>query len=219
MDWYYITELLKNIFAFSGNAIQSILAYVGIISFIYFLFPKLENKMKDEKTKTTLLKIRKYGVHIAWVFVLVSIALASHSVYDKANQQVFSLQRELHKYQTQPTVDQMLMMNYLKGIPIPLPDLAKDITIIRDKTFDSCDIHGPAVILLDYGNNQVFDCTIDVTFDIAFFSIANPQITGVIAFDNCVFKNCKFKNISFIGTPEEIEKARSEYIYDGSRGN
>lgn len=211
MDWRFIGELFKGIFTFSDNIIQSILAYAGILSFIYLLFPQLEGKMKGR-----LSSARKYGIHIAWAFILISVIMAANSLYGKVNQQVITLTNELHKYETLPTIDQMVILDYLKDIPIPLADYAKDITIIRDRTFDGCDIHGPAVISLNYGTNQVFICTVDVPFDTAFITTTNIRVTGVVAFDNCTFKNCKFKNVSFLGNENAIAKARSEFTFDSA---
>lgn len=71
MDWKYITDLLKGVF-WSFNSITT---WLGIVSFIFLFFPKLEWKMKDR-----LAKIRPYAIHILWGCILISVITTSYSM-------------------------------------------------------------------------------------------------------------------------------------------
>ena len=70
MDWAFWGNLGKSIFTFSDNILQTILVYVGILGLVFFLFPRLGGKLKNK-----LPVIRKFGIHIAWAFILISVVM------------------------------------------------------------------------------------------------------------------------------------------------
>lgn len=76
MDIQFFWSLFKGIFLFSGNFIQSLLAYIGIVSFLYLLFPRLEGKLKDR-----LDIMRHHKLNILLIFLLASVIMTSYSLY------------------------------------------------------------------------------------------------------------------------------------------
>ena len=103
------------------------------------------------------------------------------------------------------TADELLT-NHFKGRSVKLADLVGklEITIIRSKTFEDCDIHGPAVIyLMNY--TKLVDNSFRGALDTTFIVTTQKVVTGVIGLEDCVFRKCNFHNISIIGSPEAIE--------------
>lgn len=86
MEWQFFTELLKGVFL----SLNSITTWIGIVSFIFLFFPKLEWKMKDRLTK-----IRPYAIHILWSCILISVITTSYSMYANKQQRINELQKQI----------------------------------------------------------------------------------------------------------------------------
>ena len=70
MDWQFFLALLRGVFTFSGNIVQSLLAYAGIVSFLYLLFPKLEGNMQSRLEK---LRHHKLNILLIYRFFLIVV--------------------------------------------------------------------------------------------------------------------------------------------------
>lgn len=190
MDWQFIADLFKGVFLFSGNITQSILAYAGILSFIYLLFPGLEGKMKDR-----LSILRDHKLNILLVFLLISILITSYNLYE--NKQI--------NFATPDA----LLSSELDNQNIRLSDLTRENITIRSKTFNNCDIYGPAIIAITgpiVVKNPIFEFAGGTVND--GFIIVNDKrwITGAITFDSCIFNDCHFHGIGIIATEEQYQK-------------
>jgi hypothetical protein len=85
----------------------------------------------------------------------------------------------------------------------------------RDKVFDRCNIHGPAVLFAMEGCSFV-NCsfvTEDSDVESLILDGSGAGFNGVLALINCTFRNCNFDDISFVcnyGEVDELRKAISE---------
>ena len=103
--------------------------------------------------------------------------------------------------------------SYLRGRSVYLLDLippgAKPI--IRDRTFEDCEVRGPAMIAL-LGGGSISNSTFDGDIDSVFVEVADKRIIlGAIGLQSCVFRRCRFTQIGIIGTREQIEKAKKGF--------
>ena len=87
-----MVEFLKELFTGIFLSINSITTWIGIVSFIFFFFPKLGGRMKNQ-----LEKIRPwpYGLLIFLGLILISIILTSYSMYESKQQQIKVLQKQI----------------------------------------------------------------------------------------------------------------------------
>jgi hypothetical protein len=83
----------------------------------------------------------------------------------------------------------------------------RDEGAIRDKTFDGCEINGPAVVAPTDCN---FDgCTFNGDPEALMWEV--PQGTrriGLVGLVRCQFRNCTFTDIGMAGTPKTIADFR-----------
>jgi hypothetical protein len=94
----------------------------------------------------------------------------------------------------------------LQSKTIRLVDLAREGVIIRGKTFENCDIYGPAVV---YQVNCTFTgLTMDAGPEDWATETTNKKVCGAVKLDTCVVKNCRFYTISFIGGRDELSRIR-----------
>src|SRR5215207_970991 len=82
---------------------------------------------------------------------------------------------------------------------------AGDGGVIRDTTFERCDINGPAV-MVPIGKTVMEDNGFDGTADAFLWEIPpeRSNVIGVIALENCTFTECHFMNIGIAGSPDVI---------------
>lgn len=179
MDWQFVQNLLKGVSTFSGNAMQSLLAYAGILSFIYLLFPKLEWKMKDKFEK-----LRHHKVSILLIFILASVLLTSYNLYENKEAKF--------------AMPDALIASTLTDMQIRLADLSRDNQIIRGKTFRNCDIYGSSVVLLLEGT-VITNCMFDEDPLQSFILTDQNYFYGVVGIQDCVFIDCRFYRVGFTG--------------------
>lgn len=142
--------------------------------------------------KDKLAKIRPYATTILLIFILISVILTSHSLYE-------------NKRTNFATPDALTSL-ILKDMDIRISDLARENFVIHNRTFDNCRIYGPAVIypmncLIKEAHFTDFGTDSNAVFIIT----TNKAITGIITLDTCVIKNCTFYAIGLIGSYEDIE--------------
>ena len=84
-----------------------------------------------------------------------------------------------------------------------ITELALGENIIQGKTFDHCEIIGPAII--GFGTTTIMnDCEADVP-DSQFLIYATEakRSSGLILLTDCIFKNCAFRRISVLVSPKQ----------------
>jgi hypothetical protein len=195
MDAKFWADLVRTVFTFSSNILQSILVYIGIAGLFFFLFPSWRGKMKG-----WLEKAKKYGVHIAWAFILISVVWGSYTIYDNKNV----------AWATTPE----LQASYLSNLNIKMADLGSTGNpIISSRVFENCEFYGPAVVIIHDNCVGMVGIAMlpGITMDTALIPTTTANISGIFIFDNCVFKGiCKLNNVSIIGSPEVIEKLKEK---------
>lgn len=110
---------------------------------------------------------------------------------------------------------------------IPMDDPAVDPherpMVVRYRTFDECDIVGPAVIFLR-GACRLEAHTIEIapgcTPDDAFIDIqpGRRHVFGIVVFDDCTFRRCQFMKIGFLRHLEVAEQQRYDAVQDMEQG-
>jgi hypothetical protein len=101
--------------------------------------------------------------------------------------------------------------SYFKGEKVYIADFIEPekTAAIRGKTFEDCEIWGPAV--LEPAPGTVLSGTIVGNHDQTLISIPDSQkfqTMGYIPVQGCIFKNCRMIRISLAGSSEMIEKAK-----------
>ncbi|CAN5580104.1 hypothetical protein BH24ACT20_BH24ACT20_01110 [soil metagenome] len=91
--------------------------------------------------------------------------------------------------------------SYFKNQTLHIFDLARRRTIIKDKTFEDCEIHGPAVVA-PIGNTDFVDCTFAEAVDrnslVWSPTEEERNYVGSIGLENCIFRNCNFYRIGLL---------------------
>jgi hypothetical protein len=201
---------LQFLWAFFGGILwsfQSLFTYIGLIigvgPFIFLLFPKLEGRMKDLKEKSE--GLRKHALTIIMAFMLVSSIITAYQLYENK--------------QAHFATPEALMPAYLHDMNIRIADLAIENTYIRNKTFERCELWGPAVVILS-GNTVVNHLSMGIpsleNMNDIFVDTTNPRILGAVTFDNCVFRSCGLHLVGFIGdndTMVMLKQAFKDKIY------
>ena len=91
-------------------------------------------------------------------------------------------------------------------------DLARKNVALKGKTFEDCQIYGPAVIAPYYGDWPFDDaCTWEEASDPLSLNWAStPELDrryiGVIGLDGCSFRNCSFVRVGLLLNPERYEQ-------------
>lgn len=102
-----------------------------------------------------------------------------------------------------------LISPVLQGLTIRIGNLAREDNVIRNRTFDNCQIYGPSVILPS--GCTFIKCLFDTSNrDSIFIITTNKTIANATVFEFCIFKNCVFHKMSFIGPSELIEDLKSK---------
>ena len=96
---------------------------------------------------------------------------------------------------------------FISGQTFDIADVAHNNKIIR-RTFDDCDIYGPAVLFLS-GVSHLQECTFSGNRDGVFIETPQSQIIGPISAVDCGFRNCRFHGVGFIGNAEYVARLRA----------
>jgi ABC-type multidrug transport system fused ATPase/permease subunit len=101
--------------------------------------------------------------------------------------------------------------SYFKDEAIHIPDLARNRTVIKNKTFEDCDIYGPAVLAV-MGSTDFEDCEFAerANFDALVWPVSTNRAdhTGAIGAENCMFRRCNFLRVGLLANlvyPNEEE--------------
>jgi len=94
--------------------------------------------------------------------------------------------------------------SYLRGLSVQLADLARDNPIIHDRTFEDCDLYGPAIVFFE--GCMCTECRYDAASaeDLCIVISEPRNLIGVIMFSRCVLRRCRFKNVGMIATPHDF---------------
>jgi hypothetical protein len=103
---------------------------------------------------------------------------------------------------------QYLTSRFLQGQSFALSMVAHE-GVIKNRTFDDCDIYGPAVIFMG-GVGQTVGCTFDGLPEYTLIP-SKTLPNGAIVAKDCNFKNCRFYKISIVAPQEIIDKMRSGF--------
>ena len=103
---------------------------------------------------------------------------------------------------------------------VHLNDLVRDIhpALIRNRTFEDCDIIGPAVLhVRDFG---VLENTLMNVGSVGVLVVpVGMPMTGMIVASGCVFRGCAFHEVVFAGDEEFAKKVKSELLVAGPQSN
>lgn len=110
---------------------------------------------------------------------------------------------------------QQLTGRFIQDQSFPISMVAHD-GLIRGRTFDDCDIYGPAVIHISgAGVGQLVSCTISGSAQNSLVVTQALPIGAIVTLD-CNFMNCRFYKISFVGTKEQIAHFRAGFSVEPS---
>jgi hypothetical protein len=101
---------------------------------------------------------------------------------------------------------------YIQGKYIRLADFADANGTIEGRTFEDSYIYGP-VVMVALDKTDISRCSFAGTMDDVFLSIASPSIGpkgGVILVKDCKFRRCHFIRLSIIGSPEQVQKWKTQ---------
>lgn len=194
MDWRYFPDLFKGMFVLGHGLLGTVATYLSIGPLVLWAFPGLWGR----KMKTRLKKIRK---HLGVAFVVLFLGGV-----------IFTSERIYTKKQVQFATPNELISSVLPSKIIRVVDLAMLDGVVRKRIFVDCDIYGPA-ILSARGENNIYDSFIQGDPEGSFIKTSNQTIIGAVIYEDCTFRNCRFYNVGFIGTPEWIEKLKSQITF------
>lgn len=106
---------------------------------------------------------------------------------------------------------------YISGQAFRIPDLVAALSNsmqISDRTFEDCEIHGPAVLFPD-GATQYLWCGFDAPPDTLVIRANQQRVLGVIRVLDCTFRKCRFYNVGFIGNEDLLRKMQEGLGADG----
>jgi len=197
MDWQYFWQLFKGVVCNINNWMLSVPAWIsGALGAAFWLLPKMEGG----KMKTLLEKVRQHPAFICLSFLMLSVVLVSHSLY-------------VNKSPHLATPNE-LISTVLQNKVIRTADLAMQDFVVRSRTFEDCQIYGPAVI---YGRRcNFYGGHADGDSESSFIETSNRTVNGVILFEDCVFRDCRFHKIGFIGTPDQVARWKSQIAFSPS---
>lgn len=194
MEWQYFWHLFKGVLWNEDSFLYSLPAYASFLgavaAFILWFWPNL----RGERMKTIVELLQMHPALVIMNLLMVSVILTSYSIY-------------VNKPSNFATINE-LIPSVLQHKNIRVVDLAMQDPIIRNRTFEDCQIYGPAVFLNERCN--MYDCDMDAGREAGFIKTSNAILWGVIKFQDCVFRRCSFYKIGFIGLPEDIDKIKSQ---------
>lgn len=108
--------------------------------------------------------------------------------------------------------------SYLRNEKILICELASDKPVVKDKTFEDCELIGPAMIFLT-GSTFMVNSSFEGSFEKTVLILREKRwLMGVVAFEDCIFKRCKFLKVGIIASPGQEEKYRKGFG-EGKRGS
>jgi hypothetical protein len=97
--------------------------------------------------------------------------------------------------------DDLASASYIKDQALYIFDLTRRRAIIKGKTFEDCDIHGPAVAAVLNGTDFI-DCTFAEGGDhSSLVWLPDPSrgsYVGAIGLEECIFRRCNFRDVGLL---------------------
>ena len=103
---------------------------------------------------------------------------------------------------------------YFADVKINIADLLKEGLILKGKTFERCQIVGPALLRPIKG--IITECHFKASFptegprDYMWIVPEGRNLVGVIGVEDCLFKQCWFIDIAMVGREQEVASWMSE---------
>ncbi|MEX2621028.1 MAG: hypothetical protein WD250_12520 [Egibacteraceae bacterium] len=96
--------------------------------------------------------------------------------------------------------------------PVRLADLTLNTPLIEGRTFENCQIIGPAIIA-PLGTTSIAHCTWDGDFDALVWPIAEgrDQVVGAIGALDCSFFRCRFVTVGLAVPASAVEQVRAGF--------
>jgi hypothetical protein len=189
MDWRYLWSVVSGVFC----STRAIPAYVGLASLILRLFPAKEGG----RMTLIIQSVRDHPAFVCMSFLMVSVVLVSHNLY-------------VNKRPNFATPDE-LIPSILQNKAFRLVDLTRESLVIQGRTFENCDIYGPAVVFQVNCHFEKVTMAAPSRESVA-IETDNTIASGAIRLDTCVIKNCRFYRIGFIGSKEQLAAMRAQII-------
>jgi hypothetical protein len=101
------------------------------------------------------------------------------------------------------------MADRYEGEVVRIALLAGDEGIVRNATFERCDIKGPAVVVplrKTVIEHNRFDGGDAVLWEVP---PERPEVVGAIGLEDCTFTGCHFMKVGIAGPPELIAKFKA----------
>jgi hypothetical protein len=97
---------------------------------------------------------------------------------------------------------------------VRLTDLAVLEDLVEGYTFDSCEIHGPAVVVL-LGTTRVTGCHWTGDVDALLWPAhGREQVIGAIGLKDCAITNCEFFRVGILVPDEQMGAVRAGFGLD-----
>ena len=102
-----------------------------------------------------------------------------------------------------------LKPRHIKGLTFRITDLVRaNDGLIRDRIFEGCEVHGPAVIVLQ-GRTMMLANDIGIfggTFESVLWPMKDGPHVGAVSIRDSQFIRCAFKDVGFGGGEDELRK-------------
>ncbi len=101
-----------------------------------------------------------------------------------------------------------LSATYLQGVPLRLVDIPRTGFSIKGRTFENCDIFGPA-IMAPVSKSMIVGCAFQTELPGVWSPVLWPipddaTVIGVIGLVDCTFKNCRFHGVGIAGSRRNL---------------
>lgn len=97
-----------------------------------------------------------------------------------------------------------------RGVTLRLVDLPLDQSVLSNKSFRSCTLVGPGVLIIESGV-EIGNCSFDAPLDEIFWNLGDVESrkAGAIVVRDCSFRDCEFHNVGFSGGAELLAALKS----------
>jgi hypothetical protein len=205
--WEYFVKVFGSSFRSPFAITGYFLAFIPVIRAIIVRYrPQYEDIMKTHLYITIPLGM------LLGLFVL-SLLVSGYNIYksdtSRAQQTINQLTTDLKiaRDAAIPSIQQVMLMPFFKNTDIPIANLSMVTSKISNKTFEHCNIIGPA-ILFAIGKATFDRCRFQGSEEMLFIETTNKKLWGVVAIENTTFIDCDFSKISFIGPKDKINEMK-----------
>jgi hypothetical protein len=111
-------------------------------------------------------------------------------------------------------IGKTVFVSYIPVKTTRLKTIGPAVYEVSGKTFQNCDLIGPAIIAVG-GESVIEHCTLDKptgsNLESFLLLTQDPYTFGVIPFQNCGILHCHFINIGFMGDATELEALKNAF--------